>query len=75
MLEPKTDPQQQQEEMDKNLGNEVPAKTTAACDGETTESNQIREMQQELKRTRDEFNQQRAKMKELYLAKEGMMFC
>ncbi|XP_065077532.1 rab GTPase-binding effector protein 1 isoform X2 [Ochlerotatus camptorhynchus] len=72
MLEPTTDSQQQQqEEMDKNLGNEVPAKTTAGSDGGTTEANQIRELQQELKRIRDEFNQQRAKMKELYLAKEA----
>lgn len=71
MLEPNTDSQQQQEEMDKTLGNEVPAKAAAGSDEDTAESNQIRELQQELKRTRDEFNQQRAKMKELYLAKEA----
>ncbi|XP_062539640.1 rab GTPase-binding effector protein 1 isoform X2 [Armigeres subalbatus] len=68
MLEPKTD--SQQDELDKNLGNEVPAKTVTS-DGGTVETERTRELQLELKRIRDEFNQQRAKMKELYLAKEG----
>ncbi|EAT35221.1 AAEL012594-PA, partial [Aedes aegypti] len=58
----------QQEELDRNLGNEVPAKVA----GETApEAEKSRELQLELKRIRDEFNQQRAKMKELYLAKEA----
>lgn len=72
MLEPKatddSQQQQQQEELDRNLGNEVPAKVA----GETApEAEKSRELQLELKRIRDEFNQQRAKMKELYLAKEA----
>lgn len=68
MLEPNTE--SQQDELDKNLGNEVPAKSVTS-DGGTAEAERTRELQQELKRIRDEFNQQRAKMKELYLAKEA----
>ncbi|XP_058445356.1 rab GTPase-binding effector protein 1 isoform X2 [Malaya genurostris] len=73
MLEPNSDlkqqPQQQQQqqlEVDNNLGNAVPTQTKT-----TQEVTMVRELQQELKRTRDEFNQQRAKMKEIYLAKEA----
>lgn len=66
MLEPKAD--SQQDELDKNLGNEVTAKIVT---GGAPEAEKIRDLQLELKRIRDEFNQQRAKMKELYLAKEA----
>ncbi|XP_029716975.1 rab GTPase-binding effector protein 1 isoform X1 [Aedes albopictus] len=75
MLEPKgaDSQQQQQEELDRNLGNEVPAKIGTGGDENVVaeEAEKSRELQLELKRIRDEFNQQRAKMKELYLAKEA----
>uniref|UniRef100_A0A1Q3FXH5 Putative rho-associated coiled-coil n=1 Tax=Culex tarsalis TaxID=7177 RepID=A0A1Q3FXH5_CULTA len=65
MLEPSSDSkQQQQAELDKTLGNAVPAATEG-------DSPAVKQLQQELKRIRNEFDQQRAKMKELYLAKEA----
>ncbi|XP_055585661.1 rab GTPase-binding effector protein 1 isoform X2 [Uranotaenia lowii] len=77
MLEPTGNPtevqKQQQQEMDKNLGNDVMSADTTRTTTSSIEvdSQQVRNLHAELKRTRDEFNQQRAKMKELYLAKEA----
>lgn len=72
MLEPKSEAQR---ELDRNLGNDASSKTTSDNHPSTLEENcKVMELQGELKRVRDEFNQQRAKMKELYLAKEGNCF-
>lgn len=55
-----------------NLGNEVVAAKTG--DSATPEVDSVQQLQQELKRIRNEFDGQRAKMKELYLAKEGKVY-
>ncbi|XP_055615990.1 rab GTPase-binding effector protein 1 isoform X2 [Toxorhynchites rutilus septentrionalis] len=72
MLEPKSDTQR---ELDRNLGNEVVPKTNDSNSTTTTTTVEatarLKHLEGELKRVRDEFNQQRAKMKELYLAKEA----
>ncbi|XP_039452899.1 rab GTPase-binding effector protein 1-like isoform X1 [Culex pipiens pallens] len=52
-----------------NLGNEVVAAKTG--DSAAPEVDSVQQLQQELKRIRNEFDGQRAKMKELYLAKEA----
>uniref|UniRef100_A0A8D8I2H2 Rab GTPase-binding effector protein 1 n=1 Tax=Culex pipiens TaxID=7175 RepID=A0A8D8I2H2_CULPI len=52
-----------------NLGNEVPTAKTG--DSAAPEVDSVQQLQQELKRIRNEFDGQRAKMKELYLAKEA----
>ncbi|XP_058830782.1 rab GTPase-binding effector protein 1 isoform X2 [Topomyia yanbarensis] len=70
MLEPTSGELQQKQELDKNAVNEIPVQVKVT-DEEKLDATKVRDLQQELKRTRDEFNQQRAKMKELYLAKEA----
>ncbi|XP_053691811.1 rab GTPase-binding effector protein 1 isoform X2 [Sabethes cyaneus] len=72
MLDSEDDCQaKQQQEADKNTGNEFPVKSITSTEASTEDANKLKDLQQELKRVREEFNQQRAKMKDLFLAKEA----
>lgn len=72
MLNSQDDSQSKQpEEVDKTMGNEFPTKPVTSPEAPKEDENKLKDLQHELKRMRDEFNQQRAKMKELFLAKEA----
>ncbi|XP_055548501.1 rab GTPase-binding effector protein 1 isoform X2 [Wyeomyia smithii] len=61
----------QKQDCDNSISNEFPAKPIASTEAPTEDENKVKDLQCELKRVREEFNQQRAKMKDLFLAKEA----